>query len=667
MPIKWVAHPITMRTTGTRGVEKAMMKTIRTLALVAFAASGAYAQCGKLVLNPLTNLYDCVGVEGTTSAGWTYDPVAHTITSATGASVVVGTTLLPMPGFVNIMAPAVNGGNTIDLTGVTDSTAGMQAALNYIATAGGTLYFPQGIYKHHGLTLTGTPQVYVSLVGASGYASTKLNCVGSATNALLVQNNNYASISHLDFTTDGTCTNGLVITSTGGVGSNSSGMTLENVQAGNFTSGAGMEFGSSGNNAASEILLNNTLAYNNSQGYWFTGLQTGSVSASMIHATANTVAYQDDTGSSSVVGWNHTINGGGFSQNTSDFIKTNPGSLVVNGLLSEGVANSSSGTFLLIGSAAGAGSNSSGLTSVILNGVIAYHNTSFSSNRSILAYAPASIEINNSIIGMGQIYMSGVAGTSQSALQVNDSRLWWSGGGLPWIQDTGNYTIWNVSVRRSYTGATPNTASALLDTDYAYNTSGAVVTTTDSKWSTGVNALTTTGVYGFTGTASAAADVGLSRLSAGLIGVGTGAAGSSAGSVRVSSLGVAVNPSAPLDVSGSNSLSVPIVKITPGTGASTDTGIMGVNGRSAFGYDGARAAVIVSDNAASKPIVLDTSGVERVRIYASGAGVQILPQTADPGCTTTAHIGKIWFDNTTTTTAAKKCVNVAGTLTWVAF
>lgn len=39
--------------------------------------------------------------------------------------------------------------------------------------------------------------------------------------------------------------------------------------------------------------------------------------------------------------------------------------------------------------------------------------------------------------------------------------------------------------------------------------------------------------------------------------------------------------------------------------------------------------------------------------------------TADPGCTTTAHVGKLWFNTTTTTTVLKVCMNVAGTLTWV--
>lgn len=60
---------------------------------------------------------------------------------------------------------------------------------------------------------------------------------------------------------------------------------------------------------------------------------------------------------------------------------------------------------------------------------------------------------------------------------------------------------------------------------------------------------------------------------------------------------------------------------------------------------------------------LDGTGLH----VAATAVLQQVARTTDPGCTTTADIGKFWFDNTTTTTAAKKCVNVAGTLTWVAF
>jgi len=47
--------------------------------------------------------------------------------------------------------------------------------------------------------------------------------------------------------------------------------------------------------------------------------------------------------------------------------------------------------------------------------------------------------------------------------------------------------------------------------------------------------------------------------------------------------------------------------------------------------------------------------------------VQTDAQSTDPGCTAVADIGKMWFDNTTTTTARKGCNNVAGVLTWVAF
>ena len=37
----------------------------------------------------------------------------------------------------------------------------------------------------------------------------------------------------------------------------------------------------------------------------------------------------------------------------------------------------------------------------------------------------------------------------------------------------------------------------------------------------------------------------------------------------------------------------------------------------------------------------------------------------DPGCTTTADVGKLWFNTTTTTTVMNVCLNVAGSLTWV--
>lgn len=47
----------------------------------------------------------------------------------------------------------------------------------------------------------------------------------------------------------------------------------------------------------------------------------------------------------------------------------------------------------------------------------------------------------------------------------------------------------------------------------------------------------------------------------------------------------------------------------------------------------------------------------------------VLPvvSASDPGCTTTNHIGRLWFNTTTTTTATKACKNVSGTLTWVTF
>lgn len=47
--------------------------------------------------------------------------------------------------------------------------------------------------------------------------------------------------------------------------------------------------------------------------------------------------------------------------------------------------------------------------------------------------------------------------------------------------------------------------------------------------------------------------------------------------------------------------------------------------------------------------------------------IRIFTQPTDPGCTVTGDIPKIWFDTTTTTTASKKCMNVAGTVGWASF
>lgn len=67
-------------------------------------------------------------------------------------------------------------------------------------------------------------------------------------------------------------------------------------------------------------------------------------------------------------------------------------------------------------------------------------------------------------------------------------------------------------------------------------------------------------------------------------------------------------------------------------------------------------------------------GISRLTAGAMGVGptqgsfsstLQAGVTSTDPGCTTTLHIGKQWFDITTTTTIYKVCLNVAGTLTWV--
>jgi hypothetical protein len=78
-------------------------------------------------------------------------------------------------------------------------------------------------------------------------------------------------------------------------------------------------------------------------------------------------------------------------------------------------------------------------------------------------------------------------------------------------------------------------------------------------------------------------------------------------------------------------------------------------------------------NSANLDVVLTRGGshslwVSRSTVYNSPdmtGTIQAGVTATDPVCTTTAHIGKQWFDITTTTTVLKVCLNVAGTLTWV--
>jgi hypothetical protein len=47
--------------------------------------------------------------------------------------------------------------------------------------------------------------------------------------------------------------------------------------------------------------------------------------------------------------------------------------------------------------------------------------------------------------------------------------------------------------------------------------------------------------------------------------------------------------------------------------------------------------------------------------------IQIDPQSADPACSKAKDVGKIWFDNTTSTTVRKTCNSVNGSVQWVQF
>lgn len=72
---------------------------------------------------------------------------------------------------------------------------------------------------------------------------------------------------------------------------------------------------------------------------------------------------------------------------------------------------------------------------------------------------------------------------------------------------------------------------------------------------------------------------------------------------------------------------------------------------------------------ASAYVRMTTNGVVSWTVNSLGDSlfnvIQSTPRSTAPACTTAAHIGKIWFDNTTDTTAMNVCVSVSGTVQWV--
>lgn len=96
-----------------------------------------------------------------------------------------------------------------------------------------------------------------------------------------------------------------------------------------------------------------------------------------------------------------------------------------------------------------------------------------------------------------------------------------------------------------------------------------------------------------------------------------GSAGSDALAINSSgNVGVGTsNPAYNLHIAGAGPY---LLRMDPGAGAPTDSGYLSVNGRGTFGYDGVRAAVVMSDQSSSKPLVFDTAGVERMRILTGG-------------------------------------------------
>lgn len=95
--------------------------------------------------------------------------------------------------------------------------------------------------------------------------------------------------------------------------------------------------------------------------------------------------------------------------------------------------------------------------------------------------------------------------------------------------------------------------------------------------------------------------------------------------------------------------------------------------------NGVRVLTVVDANTLSVPVDSTSFGSvtgppqtyiphTAMRLDAPGSVEEIegrdVPQSTDPGCTATGHIGKRWFDNTTNTTVFKVCVATAGTVGW---
>ena len=95
----------------------------------------------------------------------------------------------------------------------------------------------------------------------------------------------------------------------------------------------------------------------------------------------------------------------------------------------------------------------------------------------------------------------------------------------------------------------------------------------------------------------------------------------------------------------------------------------------AAGFTMANARQIMWNSSGTWNGGTNDSGISRLAAGALGVGtgtqgtfsktIQAGVTASDNGCTTTSHIGKQWFDITTTTTVFKVCLNVAGTVGWV--
>jgi hypothetical protein len=364
--------------------------------------------------------------------------------------------------------------------GVADDTASLQAALNAAALDNRTLYIPPGTYKVGHLVLqpqNGAPYISVNLVGGSNYGQTKIDC-SDAGPCLKIIDDRYFILQSFLVANAGASTTGLLITTALQNADGAMQGTLVNVGAGNFTAGSGIQFGETADgHAASEMTVIGAYIYNSRYGVEMEAPNTGAFRFETLRVFNCPVGLRslDATFPLSLAGVSMSGNG-------IDFQLLTPIVMTVHGMISEGQPQASYGTLLEVGTPAG--SITTNLYRITLEGVDAFHNYSMNGFLAMAIYDAANITIRGSRIGNGYTLLKGTDATRKSRISVENSSLWYGptapapgyyqGGGFPIVRDPAAAQAWFVSLHGVSNDGTAGNV-VLNDQDFIWQPNGAVV------------------------------------------------------------------------------------------------------------------------------------------------------------------------------------------------